>query len=285
MESSCVWLPASTPRPPLRKRGNESSGGVARSGRPRRSVTSRPPACTAWIGRSSAVSSSPSTRFPPQCDRDRSRAFDEPSTPLGFRHTPLIPGDVGNENNRRSCPSPHPGACGWRRWSTQPFVSASHHRSCSIANLYSAPGRWGCRLLDDLLVDAGGHSMLERDFLRLMRLAGLPRPRTQVIHRRGAKTFARVDFLFDPYGIVVEVSGRKGHSSPTERQIDAQRRNELQDVGRRVFEYTYEDVSRRPDHVIATMTRRLGRRLDCGRRPALPTPWSRRSVCRPEEGD
>jgi hypothetical protein len=78
------------------------------------------------------------------------------------------------------------------------------------------PGRWGCRLLDDLLIDAGGHSMLERDFLRLMRLADLPRPRTQVIHRRGARTFARVDFLFDPYGIVVEVSGREGHSSPTE---------------------------------------------------------------------
>ena len=119
------------------------------------------------------------------------------------------------------------------------------------------PGRWGCRLLDELLVDAGGHTMLERGFLGLMRIGGLPRPRTQVIHRRDGVTYARVDFLFDPYGVVVEVSGRKGHSSPTERQIDAQRRNELQDAGRRVFEYTYEDVSRRPDHVITTMTQRL----------------------------
>ena len=119
------------------------------------------------------------------------------------------------------------------------------------------PGRWGCRLLDGLLVDAGGHTMLERDFLSLMRRGGLPRPRTQVIHRHGGTTYARVDFLFDPYGVVVEVSGRKGHSSPTERQIDAQRRNELQDAGRRVFEYTYEDVTRRADHVIATMSRRL----------------------------
>ena len=119
------------------------------------------------------------------------------------------------------------------------------------------PGRWGCRLLDELLVDAGGHTMLERDFLRLMRRGGLPRPRAQVIHRRDGRTFARVDFLFDSWGVVVEVSGRKGHSSPTERQIDAQRRNELQDVGRRVFEYTYEDVTRRPEHVIATMSQRL----------------------------
>jgi hypothetical protein len=119
------------------------------------------------------------------------------------------------------------------------------------------PGRWGCRLLDDLLIDSGGHTMLERDFLRLMRRGGLPRPLTQVIHRRDGATYARVDFLFESYGVVVEVSGRKGHSSPTERQIDAQRRNELQDAGRRVFEYTYEDVSHRPDHVIATMTQRL----------------------------
>jgi hypothetical protein len=119
------------------------------------------------------------------------------------------------------------------------------------------PGRWGCRLLDELLVDAGGHTVLERGFLRLMRRGGLPRPRTQVIHRRDGATFARVDFLFDPYSVVVEVSGRKGHSSPVERQVDAQRRNELQDAGRRVFEYTYEDLERRPDHVIATMTRRL----------------------------
>jgi very-short-patch-repair endonuclease len=119
------------------------------------------------------------------------------------------------------------------------------------------PGRWGCRLLDELLVDTGGHTMLERDFLRLMRLGGLPRPRTQVIHRRDGTTYARVDFLFEAHGIVVEVSGRKGHSSPTERQIDAQRRNELQDAGRRFFEYTYEDVVRRPGHVIATMAQRL----------------------------
>ena len=62
-----------------------------------------------------------------------------------------------------------------------------------------------------------------------------------MIHRRGAETFARVDFLFEPFGVVVEVSGRLGHSSPAERARDAQRRNELQDAGRHVFEYTWEE--------------------------------------------
>jgi hypothetical protein len=119
------------------------------------------------------------------------------------------------------------------------------------------PGRWGARRLDELLLDSGGHTLLERRFLELMRTAGLPRPRTQVVHRRGGRTFARVDFIFDEPSIVVEVSGRKGHASDAERARDAQRRNELQDVGRRVYEYTYAQVTREPSYVVRTMRARL----------------------------
>jgi len=119
------------------------------------------------------------------------------------------------------------------------------------------PGMWGVRLLDDLLVESGGHSMLERRFLGLCRRAGLPRPATQVIHRRDGATFARVDFLFEPYGVVVEVSGQLGHSSPRDRARDAQRRNELQDVGRKVYEYTWDDVTTRPAFVERSLIARL----------------------------
>jgi hypothetical protein len=119
------------------------------------------------------------------------------------------------------------------------------------------PGRWGVRMLDELLVDSGGHTMLERRFLGLVRRAGLPRPLTQVVHRRDRRTFARVDFLFPEHNVVIEVSGRKGHSSPSERARDAQRRNELQDVGKRVYEYTWEHVTRQPDWVIDTLRARL----------------------------
>lgn len=108
-------------------------------------------------------------------------------------------------------------------------------------------GRWGASALDQLLVDAGGHTMLERRFLALVRRAGLPRPTTQLVHRQDGRTIARVDFCFEAHGVVVEVSGQRGHTSPTERARDAQRRNELQDLGRRVFEYTFADVTGRPD--------------------------------------
>ncbi len=118
-------------------------------------------------------------------------------------------------------------------------------------------GRWGCRLLDDLLVDSGGHTMLERRFLTLVRRAGLPRPRTQVVHRRGTRTVARVDFCYDEYDLVIEVTGRHGHSSPAERAIDAQRRNELQELGRTVYEYTWHHVTDEQAYVARTLTHRL----------------------------
>lgn len=118
-------------------------------------------------------------------------------------------------------------------------------------------GRWGCRLVEELIVDSGGHTMLERRFLELVRRAGLARPRTQVVHRKNGRHIARVDFLFDEEGVVIEVSGRLGHSTPRERAHDAQRRNELQDIGRRVYEYTWEDVTERPGYVTRTLLQRL----------------------------
>jgi len=118
-------------------------------------------------------------------------------------------------------------------------------------------GRYGSPVLDQLLVDSGGHTKLEREFLALVRRAGLPRPSTQVVHSFEGKTIARVDFLFDPYDVVVEVSGQLGHSTPTDRDHDAQRRDELQDLGRTVYEYTWNHVKHQPAYVERTLTQRL----------------------------
>ncbi len=118
-------------------------------------------------------------------------------------------------------------------------------------------GRWGCRLVEDMITDSGGHTHLERRFIELVREAGLPTPRMQVVFRADGRHVARVDFLFDDFGVVVEVSGQKGHASPAERARDAQRRNELQDLGLRVFEYTFDDVTKRPEMVRRTLLARL----------------------------
>ena len=120
----------------------------------------------------------------------------------------------------------HAGASsarGWRRRSTARFVSGCRHPSfwnADFAKLRGS-GRRGVRVLDRLSIDSGGESVLERCFLRLMRDAGLPRPTTQVRFRHSGRHVARVDFLFKPYQVVVEVTGRLGHSTPTERGKDA----------------------------------------------------------------
>lgn len=114
-------------------------------------------------------------------------------------------------------------------------------------------GRWGAPRIDRLLVDSGGHTFLERRFLELVRRAGLPRPATQVVHRRNGRTFARVDFLFAEHGLVVEVSGRRGHASDAERAKDAQRRNELTAAGLRFLEFTTAQVLHEPGMVTRTV--------------------------------
>jgi very-short-patch-repair endonuclease len=129
--------------------------------------------------------------------------------------------------------------------------------------------RWGYGALDPVLATSGGHTFLERAFLRLLRSARLPLPMPQVVHRRAGRHVARVDFLFPEHGVVVEVSGGRGHSTPAERATDARRRNELQQLGRLVLEFTYEDVTRRPGDVLATLLRSLD--TEPCRPPAAPS--------------
>ena len=116
-----------------------------------------------------------------------------------------------------------------------------------------ATGRHGNRRLVAALCDAGGESALERDFLRLLRQFGLPRPRLQVTYRLGTRTLGRVDAEF-PGGLVVELAGHGTHATRTQRQREAQRQTELTLLGKRVLTFTWEDVHRRPAWVAAQLT-------------------------------
>ena len=123
-------------------------------------------------------------------------------------------------------------------------------------------GRRGVRLLDELTLDAGGHSYLERRFLRLVREMGLPRPACQVVHRRKGTTVARVDFEWTAWKLVVEVSGRLGHVTELDRAKDARRRNELQLRGFEVVEFTTIHMLAEPDYVRRTILEHTARFLD-----------------------
>jgi very-short-patch-repair endonuclease len=115
-----------------------------------------------------------------------------------------------------------------------------------------APGRPGIRLLREILLDSGGESFLERRFLRLVRDARLPRPACQVVYSTSGRVM-RVDFEFRGTEVVVEVSGRFGHTSDRDRQKDARRRNALQQLGKEVLEFTTIDVLSSPDYVLTTL--------------------------------
>jgi hypothetical protein len=138
--------------------------------------------------------------------------------------------------------------------------SAIRHRRTSLPTLrrrlvdLSGRGRSGSRRLQELLLDSGGESYLERRFLRLLRAAGLPRPECQVVFKSKGRHVARVDFRFRDADVVVEVSGRLGHTSDRDRQRDARRRNALQqDHGQDVIEFTTCDVIDDPDYVLRSL--------------------------------
>jgi len=118
----------------------------------------------------------------------------------------------------------------------------------------------GGRVLVDALVDAGGESKLERAFLRVLRLARLPRPRLQVSHRDGRRLIARVDTMFGPE-LIIEVEGHATHSSRQQRQADEERRTELTLRGKRVLVFTYNDVIRRPEWTAARVRQALATSL------------------------
>lgn len=122
-------------------------------------------------------------------------------------------------------------------------------------------GRGGVRIFADILTDrAGGaatESWLEREFLRVIEGAGLPRPVTQAYVRRNGAFVARVDFMYPEARVVIEVTGQRGHSTSAERTRDADRRNELQLRGFTVLEFTYSTVVRTPATVVRRVTEAL----------------------------
>lgn len=116
----------------------------------------------------------------------------------------------------------------------------------------------GVRMLEQLLSSAGVQSWLEREFLRLVRVAGLPEPAIQRTYRRGTQVVARVDFDFAPLPVVVEVGGVKGYLTRQERRRQELRRNQLQLMGKIVYFFPFEEVTEEPGRVIATLREALG---------------------------
>lgn len=125
-------------------------------------------------------------------------------------------------------------------------------------------GRNGVSVFERILTERAGGSIteswLERESLRVFERGGLPRPVCQArIAKRGA-FLARVDFAYPPQRVIIEVTGAVAHSTPAQRAADARRRNELLMQGYLVLEFTYEQVVREPNAVVAQVRAALAQR-------------------------
>lgn len=123
-------------------------------------------------------------------------------------------------------------------------------------------GRYGLPLLAEVIagfeVTRGGHSWLEREYLRLLDRAGLPLPNLQQVLTRAGDRLVRVDCRFPGTNIVVELLGYRFHRSKRDMTRDATRANALLADGYRPFQFTYEHIVTDHDYVIQTTADALG---------------------------
>jgi very-short-patch-repair endonuclease/predicted transcriptional regulator of viral defense system len=109
------------------------------------------------------------------------------------------------------------------------------------------------RVLDErALGQARPDGLLEARMARLLREHGLPAPRFQYRVRGPAgRLLARVDFAYPAERVALEVDGFEVHSSPKALQADLERQNRLVAAGWTVLRFTWLDVVRRPEFVVA----------------------------------
>jgi very-short-patch-repair endonuclease len=100
-------------------------------------------------------------------------------------------------------------------------------------------------------------SWLERETLRIISEAGLPRPRVQQRVERRGRFVGRVDLRFDD-PVVVEVLGYATHRTRADLERDTRRANALTLAGNTVLQFGYDQVVREPSSVVADIGAALG---------------------------
>jgi very-short-patch-repair endonuclease len=124
-------------------------------------------------------------------------------------------------------------------------------------------------------VGDGVHSILEdRHVHGVERPHGLPRARRQAMIIRDGRRQYR-DFLYDEFGVCVEVDGRVAHPAEA-RWRDIRRDNANAADGIITLRYGWADITERPCQVAAEIVRVLrlrgwrGQARPCGKNCALP---------------
>lgn len=122
-------------------------------------------------------------------------------------------------------------------------------------------GRKGIAVMRDIIEARGplyvaSESELEDRFLQLISGAGLPAPVRQHHVGDGAGWIGRADFAYlDVLGLM-EVDGRRYHSSLLDQEADARRDTRLRAAGwREILRFGFDDIVSRPDGVLDRVRR------------------------------
>jgi Transcriptional regulator, AbiEi antitoxin/REase_MTES_1575 len=125
--------------------------------------------------------------------------------------------------------------------------------------LSRAIGRRGAPVLQSVLADYVGPTLtdeeLEERFLTLCRAAGLPTPEVNAWITLDDGIAYKIDFLWRAEHLAVETDGWESHGTRQSFENDRRRDRLLRLAGWEVIRFTWRDVEREPDEVIALLTR------------------------------
>jgi very-short-patch-repair endonuclease len=115
----------------------------------------------------------------------------------------------------------------------------------------------GIGLVRQSIIDAAGgvESLPERDFVQLLKRAGLPLPAHQTKVRTASGRY-RLDASFEPWGVDVEIDGAH-HRDVLQSAADLDRQNDLVIEGRRLLRFDSFQVRHESGAVAAVIRRAL----------------------------
>lgn len=122
----------------------------------------------------------------------------------------------------------------------------------------SRPGKHGMKKLGRILAERGPgyvppESTLERLLLKVIRNAGLPKPRLQAQLPWRTTLPSRCDAIYDDARIILEADGRRWHTRVDQMANDRRRDREALNHGYRPYRFVYEELKRDPRMVVETI--------------------------------
>ena len=120
------------------------------------------------------------------------------------------------------------------------------------------PGKHGMKKLGRILSERGPgyippESKLERMLLKILRDAGLPKPRLQAQLPWRTTLPSRCDAIYDDQRIILEADGRRWHTRVDQMANDRRRDREALNHGYRPYRFVYEEMKRDPQMVVETI--------------------------------